>query len=102
MTTPDPELTSSADLKIARQQLHVYEAITIAANDAHAVLDIMLSASGPDAARRGLQERYNLTEVQAGAVMEMQFRRLTSADRHNIEQQHNELAAQIAVLEREA
>lgn len=102
MTGPDPESTTRAELESARQQVHVYKAITIATRDAHAVLDILLSANDHDAARLGLQERYDLTDVQARAVMEMQFRRLTYIDRREIERRHNELVDQIAAMEQAA
>jgi DNA gyrase/topoisomerase IV subunit A len=45
----------------------------------------MLGASDPDTAGRALQQRYGFTELQATAVMEMQFRRVTALDREKIE-----------------
>ena len=101
MTSRDPETTAEGDLRDALRQVHIYEAIAIAASDAHAVLDIMLSASDPDAAYRALEDRYDFTEVQVWAVMDLQFRRLTSTDRHEIEQRHNEVTARVTALERE-
>jgi DNA gyrase subunit A len=65
--------------------LQVYEAIAIAANDAHGTLDAILGASDPEVARRALQQRYGFTELQAVAVMDMQFRRVTAIDRERIE-----------------
>jgi DNA gyrase/topoisomerase IV subunit A len=55
----------------------------VAANDAHGTLDAMLGASDPDTAGRALQQRYGFTELQATAVMDMQFRRVTALDREN-------------------
>lgn len=101
MTRRDPDLTPEVDLQNALRQVEIYEAIATAANDAHAVLDIMLGASDPEAAHRALVDRYDYTEVQAWAVMEVQFRRLTSSDRRKIEQRHRELGELVAVLERE-
>ena len=101
MTSRDPELTADVELRNALYQLQVYEAIAIAANDAHGVLDVMLSASDSAAARRALEQGYGFTEVQACAVMDVQFRRMTSMDRRKIEQRHHELVAQVAVLEEE-
>ena len=57
-----------------------YRALAFATNDAHGTLDVMLSASNPDVDRRALQQQYGLTEVQALAVMDMQFRRVTEMD----------------------
>ncbi len=89
------------DLPIARQQLAIYEAISAAAGDAHAVLDVILDATDSAAARTGLQQRYGFTEVQSSAVMEMQFRRMTSEDRKALEKRREEVVAQVAALEAE-
>lgn len=101
MTDRDPELTAGVELRNSLYELQVYEAIAVAMNDAHAALDAMLGASDPDAAGRALQRRFGFTEVQAVAVMDMQFRRVTAIDRAKIEQHRQELAARIAVLEAE-
>lgn len=52
-----------------REQLLIYQALTVAADDAHTVLDAVVGASDPDAARRALELRYGFTETQAWAVM---------------------------------
>ena len=101
MTSRDPESTADDDLRMALQQLQVYEAIAVAASDAHAVLDSMLSASDPDAAREVLQQRYDFTEMQAWAVMDVQFRRMTSLDRQKLEERRQELVEQVAALQDE-
>ena len=94
-----PELTADDERRNALLQMQIYEAIAIAANDAHAVLDSVLNASDPDAARRALEDRYGFTETQAQVVMDLQFRRLTATDRHTFEQHRQELAARVAVLD---
>jgi hypothetical protein len=62
MTSRDPELTLGAELRNISYQLQVYRALAIATNDVD---------------RRALQQQYGFTEVQALAVMDMQFRILT-------------------------
>lgn len=99
MPRRDLESILANDLPIARQQLEVYEAISAAASDAHAVLDVILSASNSDAARAALQQRYGFTEVQSSAVMDMQFRRMTSEDREVLERRREEIVAEVAALE---
>jgi len=98
VTNRESESTVEAELSTALQQLHVYEAVVVAANDAHAVLDAILEASDPEAALVALRRRYGFTEVQGWAVMEVQFRRMTAADRRKIEQRRDELAALVAGL----
>ena len=101
MTDRDPELSADVELRNAQYQLRIYEAIAIATNDAHGALEAVLGASDPDAARRALQHRYGFTELQATAVMDMQFRRVTAIDREKIEQRHQELASRVTALEAE-
>lgn len=101
MTSRDPEFSPEEDLQDVLRQVHIYEAIATAASDAHAVLDIMLTASDPDAANRALVDRYAFTEVQAWAVMDVQFRRLTATDREKIERRRHELGEQVNDLERQ-
>ena len=76
-----PERTTDDERRNALLQMQIYLALGMAANDAHAVLDSVLSASDPDAARRALEDRYEFTERQAQAVMDLPFGRLTSTDR---------------------
>lgn len=101
MVKPDPEPSPEEDLQDALRQVHIYDAIATAASDAHAVLDVMLAAPNPDAANQALVDRYAFSEVQAWAVMDVQFRRLTAADRKKIEQRHHELRQRIQDLEQQ-
>lgn len=101
MTNRDPEFGSEEVLQDVLRQLHIYEAVSIAASDAHAVLDVMLTAADPGAANRALMDRYGFSEVQAWAVIELQFRRMTAADRTKIEQRLDELGEQVRDLQRQ-
>lgn len=65
------------------------------------MLDAILGASDPDVARRALEHRYGFTEMQAWAVMDVQFRRKTAMDRKKIERGRREFAARVADLEEE-
>ena len=97
----DPEFGPEEDLQDALRQLHIYEAIATAASDAHAILDVMLTAADPEAANRALADRYDFTEVQAWGVMDVQFRRLTALDRGKIEQRRHELGKRVKDLEQQ-
>ena len=101
MPDRDPELAADVELRNTRYQSQIYEAVAVAIGDPHRVLEIVLSASDSDAATRALQERYDLTEPQALAVLDMQFRRVTAADREQIEQRRQELAERVRDLEAE-
>ena len=95
----DVRSIAETDLRMGRQQVLVYEAILVAADDAHAVLDVLLEATDPDAARAALQDRYGFTEVQAAAVLDLQLSRVTSSQRQRIEQGLREVTARVAELE---
>ncbi|WP_210650781.1 DNA gyrase subunit A [Nocardioides sp. SYSU D00065] len=101
MKNRNPEVGPEEDLQDALRQVHIYAAIAAAASDAHAILDVMLSAADPEAANRALVDRYAFTEVQAWAVMDLQFRRLTAMDRAKIEQRRHELGERVKDLERQ-
>ena len=101
MRGQDPDVTAEDELRSMRQQLHIYEAVSTAAGDAHAVLDVLLDSSDPDAARHALELRYGFTQEQAWAVIEVQLRRMTELDRHKIEQRREELMSRLAALEAE-
>ena len=95
----DARSTAETDLRMGRQQVHVYEAVLVAAGDAHSVLDFLLAAADPDAARAALQDRYGFTEVQAAAVLDLQLSHVTSSQRQRIEQGLREVTARVAELE---
>jgi DNA gyrase subunit A len=98
MPDRDPKLTADVELRNARYQSVIYEAIAVAMSDPHTVLEMVLMASDPAAATRALQERFDISEPQALAVLDMQFRRVTAADRAKIEQRRQELAERVRDL----
>jgi DNA gyrase subunit A len=101
MRGQDPDVTAEDELRSMRQQLHIYEAVSTAAGDAHAVLDVLLDSSDPDTARHALELRYGFTQEQAWAVIEVQLRRMTQSDRQKIAQRRDELVSRVAALEAE-
>ena len=101
MTHSDPERSSVDELRYALRALQICEAIVVAMSDAHGTLDAMLNSSDGDRACRTLQERFDFTELQATAVMDMQFRRVTATDRATIEERRQDLAARVKALQAE-
>lgn len=86
----------------------VYEAMLAAAatgrgrcGPSSSVLDVILDAPHSAAARAVLGQRYGFTKVQSSAVMDVQFRRMTSADRENLEKLRADAMAEVAALEAE-
>jgi DNA gyrase/topoisomerase IV subunit A len=98
MSSHDPD-GAAAELERVRAQLHIYEAVAVASNDPHSTLDAILSSPDPDAARRALHEHFGFSEIQALAVMDLQFRRVTALDREKIHQRRRELTDTVLDLE---
>ena len=98
MSSHDPD-GAAAELERVRAQLHIYEAVAVALDDPHSTIDAILGSSDPDAARGALQELFGFSEVQAVAVMDMQFRKVTAIDKETIHQRRRELADTVLDLE---
>jgi DNA gyrase subunit A len=81
------------DLKKARERAHLLEGLRIAVDNIDEVIRI-IRASYNNAKER-LMERFDLSEVQAQAILEMQLRRLQGLERDKIENEYQELQAKI-------
>jgi DNA gyrase subunit A len=101
MTYGHSETDVRNELRGAQDQVQVLEAIVVAVNDAHRVLDAVLKASGQAAARGALEQQYGFTEMQATAVLDMQFGRMNAIDVEGFEQRRQELTARVAALKAE-
>jgi DNA gyrase subunit A len=86
-------------LQMARERTHILEAIVTGLAEWRAVGEILRES--PDAADAvvALREALRLSEVQATAVLDMQFRRLTQQNRERISEELLSLRAYIAELE---
>lgn len=66
------------------ERLRIYEALDRVLSDRHDLLDLLFEAADPKHAVTLLSERFGLDELQSMAVLDMQFRRVTSRDRQRI------------------
>lgn len=82
------------DLKKARERAHLLEGLRIAVDNIDEVIRIIRSSYND--ARERLMERFELSEIQAQAILEMQLRRLQGLERDKIESEYNELMEKIA------
>jgi len=87
------------ELEKARQRAHILEGLKIALDHLDAVIQTIRQSPDADAARQRLIERFELTEVQAQAILDMQLRRLAALERQKIEDEYLELIQRIASLE---
>ena len=87
------------DLKKAQDRAHILDGLRIAVNELDAVIEIIRASDDVEAARGALISRFDLTEIQANAILDMQLRRLTALDRQRLEQEYTELQTTILGLE---
>ena len=65
------------DLRKAQERAHILEGLIIASDNIDEVIRIIRAAKTPNDAIAGLIERFNLSEIQARAIVEMRLRQLT-------------------------
>ena len=87
------------ELKRARARAHILEGLRLAINDLDAVIALIRGSESAEAAKRGLMERFSLSDVQAQAILDMQLRRIAALERQKIEDEYAELTRRIADLE---
>jgi DNA gyrase subunit A len=87
------------DLGKARERAHILEGLKIALDNLDAVIKTIRGSRDVEAARTNLMERFQLSEVQANAILEMQLRRLAALERQKIEDEYLATIKLIAELE---
>lgn len=90
---------SEFELKKARERAHILEGLLIALAHLDDVIETIRRAPDADAARDRLMERFNLSERQAQAILDLQLRRLAALERQKIEDEHRQTLERIAYLE---
>ena len=86
------------DLKKAEERAHILEGLRIALDHIDEIITLIRNSKDDETAKSGLMENFDLFEIQAKAILEMQLRRLTGLQREKIENEYNELIALIADL----
>ena len=79
------------DLARAREREHVLAGLLIALDHLDAVIELIRNAASPEEARQGLMEGYELTAIQAQAILDLRLQRLTGLERDKILTEHTEL-----------
>src|SRR6188508_112440 len=87
------------DLARAQERAHILEGLKIALDNLDEVIATIRAAADVDAARTNLIKRFELTEVQANAILEMQLRRLAALERKKIEDEYTAIIKLISELE---
>ena len=87
------------DLGKARDRAHILEGLKVALDNLDAVIQTIRQSRDVETARANLIERFELSEVQANAILEMQLRRLAALERQKIEDEYLAVIKLIAELE---
>ncbi|NDJ53113.1 MAG: DNA gyrase subunit A [Chloroflexi bacterium] len=83
----------------ARRRAHVLEGLLIAIANLDAIIQTIRESADADEAKTRLMEGFNLTEIQAQAILDMQLRRLAALERIKIEEEYQALLEKIEDLE---
>ena len=86
------------DKRKAEERLHIVLGLLIAQDNIDEIVHIIRSSQTPDAAKQAMMERFELSEIQASAIIEMRLRALTGLERGKLIAERDELTALIAHL----
>jgi DNA gyrase subunit A len=83
------------ELAEAEKRAHILEGYLIALDHLDEVIALIRNSKDPEAAKIGLITSFNLSEIQAKAILDMRLQRLTGLERDKIQQEYNEVKALI-------
>lgn len=87
------------DLRKAKERAHILEGLIIASDNIDEVIRIIRAAKTPNEAIANLMDRFNLSEIQARAIVEMRLRQLTGLMQDQLHAEYEDLMKQIAYFE---
>jgi DNA gyrase subunit A len=87
------------DLRKAEERAHLLEGYRIALDNIDEVIEIVRGSQTTDEAREKLSKRFNLSDVQAAAIVDMRLRTLVGLERQKIEDEYRDLIKLIAELQ---
>jgi DNA gyrase subunit A len=79
------------DLDQAEKRAHILEGLIIASDNIDEVIAIIKSSQNPDIARERLMKRFNLSEIQSRAIVEMRLRQLTGLEQEKLRAEYKEV-----------
>lgn len=84
------------ELKKAEDRAHVLEGLLIALDHLDEVIKLIRASSTVQEAKDGLMSRFELSDIQAQAILDMRLQKLTGLERDKIKEEYNELLERIA------
>lgn len=79
------------ELKKAEDRAHILEGLIIASDNIDEVIAIIRASKSPDEARENLMTRFELSDLQARAIVDMRLRQLTGLEQDKLRAEYNEL-----------
>ena len=86
------------DLRKAEERAHILEGLIIASDNIDEVIQLIRGSKDGDEARTKLIERFNLSEIQARAIVEMRLRQLTGLEQDKLRAEYEEIMKLITYL----
>jgi len=86
------------ELRKAEERAHILEGLIIASDNIDEVIKIIRASSSPDEARDNLMERFNLSDIQSRAIVEMRLRQLTGLEQDKLRGEYESIMALITDL----
>ncbi len=86
------------DLRKAEERAHILEGLIIASDNIDEVIDIIKKSPSPDVARERLIERFELSEIQSRAIVDMRLRQLTGLEQDKLRGEYQDLLEKIKEL----
>ncbi|RVZ02212.1 DNA topoisomerase (ATP-hydrolyzing) subunit A [Helicobacter pylori] len=86
------------ELEKAKARVHILEGYLIALDNIDEIVQLIKTSQSPEAAKNALMERFNLSEIQSKAILEMRLQRLTGLERDKIKEEYQNLLELISDL----
>ena len=88
------------NLKEAERKAHVLEGLIIALDNIDEVIALIRASKTPDEAKQGLIQRFELSDIQAKAILDMRLQKLTGLEREKLKADYDDLLLLIAELKK--
>jgi DNA gyrase subunit A len=86
------------ELREKEARLHILEGLLVAIANIDEVIELIRGSRDPDTAREGLMDRFELSRIQAQAILDLRLQRLTALQTNEIKQEHTDVLERIKEL----
>ncbi len=90
---------TKTELEIAKKRCHILEGLMVAVNNLDRVIKLIRASKSPKEAREALMKTFQLTEIQAQAILDLRLQKLTNLELLSIEREYRDTKKLIAELE---